>query len=78
MSVIGGLESWTGVLEHWSTGVLECQTKRLKIVLTGGASTDKHIVNLLGQLTAIKSVYFTSLKEIKIRKLDVNSICFHA
>ena len=28
---------WSTGLEHW-TGVLECQTKRLKIVLTGGAS----------------------------------------
>ena len=60
MSVIGGLESWTGVLdwntglEYWSTGVLECQTKRLKIVLTGGASTDKHIVNLFGAVNSQK------------------------
>ena len=80
MSVISGLESWTGALdwracwtgvldwsarlEYWSTGVLECQTKRLKIVLTGGASTDhdKHIVNCFGAVNSHKKciLYFFS------------------
>ena len=43
-----------------------------------GASTDKHIVNLLGAVNSHKKCILTSsLKEIKFENL-MSALCFHA